>query len=91
MADSGCFGLGELLRVTRVEELLEAAPQRLAFDDQRVPWVARLEREHVNGRIEASVAPRIALRFAEGTQPSHGHTLRRTPDGSCHRDGRIRG
>jgi hypothetical protein len=26
IADSGCFGLGELVRVTRVEELLEAPP-----------------------------------------------------------------
>jgi hypothetical protein len=45
----------------------------------------------VNGRIQAAVAPRVALRLAEGTQPSHDPTLRRTPDGSCHRDGRIRG
>jgi hypothetical protein len=30
-ADSGCFGLCELVRVTGVEELLEPHAQRFAF------------------------------------------------------------
>src|SRR6266540_2897966 len=81
IADSGCFGLGELVRVTGVEKLLEAPAERLAFDDRHVPR-ARLEPEHTHGHVPAPVAPRVALRFAERTQP-HDPTLRRTPDGSC--------
>jgi hypothetical protein len=34
IADSGCFGLGELERVTGVEELLETHSERFAFERQ---------------------------------------------------------
>src|SRR4051812_5855852 len=65
IADSGGFGLGEDCRVTRVEVLLEAAPQRLAFRDQHLPRTSRLQSEHVHGRVRDSVTPRVALCFAE--------------------------
>jgi uncharacterized OsmC-like protein len=84
MGDSGCFWLGEVVRVTRVEILLEATAQRLAFDRQHMARNARLEPHHVDGCLPASIAARIALRFAQTTQPSHCHRVRRSPDGSCH-------
>src|SRR6266480_50071 len=70
-ADSGGFWLDELVRVTCVEILLEAATESLAFDSQHVARDTRLEPQHLDGRLPASVAARVALRFAQTTQPSH--------------------
>ena len=51
IALSGCFWLDELVRVTRVEILLEAAAQRFSLDRQDLAWDARLEPEHLHGRL----------------------------------------
>src|SRR6266542_953693 len=86
----GCFGLSELLRIARFKALLEAPAQCLAVQPHGVARAPRLEPHHVHTRVPAAVAPGITFGFAERAQPSHGHTLRRTPDGSCtHREGRI--
>src|SRR5690242_14941486 len=82
-ADSGCFGLGELAGVTRLEIFLEAATKSLAFDREHVTRDARLDRHDVDRRFPAAVAARITLRFAQTTQPPHWQRVRRTPDGSC--------
>src|SRR5262249_23290685 len=89
IADPGCFGLGELVRVTRIEIFLEAAPQCLALDRQHVTRPARLELDDLDGWLPAAVAARVALRFAQTTQPSHCRRVRRTPDGSCHQSQRV--
>jgi organic hydroperoxide reductase OsmC/OhrA len=84
IADSGCFWLDELVRVTGVEIFLEAAPQSLAFDREHAARRARLESQHVHRCLPAAVAARVTLRFAQTTQPPHEHRVRRTSDGSCH-------
>ena len=38
----------------------------------------------MDGGVPSAVAARVALRFAQTTQPSHCLRVRRTPDGSCH-------
>ena len=88
MAHSGCFGLGELVRVTGVEEFLETHAEGFAFEPQLPAGAARLEPHDPNRVVPAAVTPGVALSLAEWTQTSHGYTLRRTPDGSCHA-GRI--
>jgi hypothetical protein len=89
MDDSGCFGLRELVRVTGVEELLETHAQRFAFERELPVGAAWLEPHDPNRVVQAAVTPGVTLSLAERAQPSHGPTLRRTPDGSCHA-GRIR-
>jgi hypothetical protein len=66
MADSGCFGLGELGGVTRFEELLEADPQGLAFDPELAARTARLESHDPDGLVPTAVAPGITFGLAEG-------------------------
>src|SRR5439155_24908369 len=79
----GGFGLGELLRVTSVEELLEAATHGLAFQHDPLTRASRLEPQNADGGVPAAVAPGVALSLAERPETSHGQTLRRLPDGSC--------
>jgi len=83
MALSGCFGLGEVVRVTSLEIFLEAPPHRLAFDRQHLARQLRAESQHVDGGVIAPVAARVALRFAQTTQPPHWQRVRLRPDGSC--------
>lgn len=83
MVLSGGFWLDELMRVTCVEVLLEAAPKRLAFDGEDMTRNEWFEPQHVDGRFPASVTARVTLRFAQTTQPSHRQRVRRPPDGSC--------
>jgi uncharacterized OsmC-like protein len=89
MADSGCFGLGELGGVTRFEEFLEADPQGLAFDPQLAARTARLESDEPDGLVPTAITPGITFRLAERPQSSHGRTVRRRPDGSSASPGRI--
>ena len=79
MADSGCFGLGELpaghaRRGTPRSGPASASPS-IASSAARA---ARLESHDPDGLVPAAVTPGIALGLAEGPQSSHGHTLRRT-------------
>lgn len=65
MADSGCFGLCELERVTGVEELLETHPERFAFERQFGTCAARLEPHDPDRVVPAAVTPGVALSLAE--------------------------
>src|SRR5205823_9634703 len=84
IADSGCFGFGERLGVTGVEDVLEAPAQRLALEDHRLarPW---LQPHDLDAAFPAAVTPRVALSLAERPQSSHVRTVRPSPDGSCTR------
>jgi hypothetical protein len=65
MADSGGFGLDELVRVTGVEELLETDAERLAFDPQLPASASRLEPHDSDRVVPAAVTPGVALSLAE--------------------------
>src|SRR5262245_50889850 len=83
-ADSGGFGLGERLGVTRVEELLESRAERFAVVRElraRPPF----EPDHADGLFPASIQPDVTLGLAESAETSHEQTVRRGPDGSSAR------
>jgi hypothetical protein len=71
----GRFGLGQRVGATRVERLLEAAPEDFSFEENAMTRPPRLEPHHPHGLVPAAVAPCVALRFAQGAQPSHGWRL----------------
>src|SRR5919201_2971449 len=74
-AESGCFGLGELFGITRLEQLLETPPNRLAGQQHLGAGPSRLEPDDPHRRLPAAVAPRVALGLGERAQPSHARTL----------------
>src|SRR5207247_9526958 len=84
MAHSGCFGLGELVRVTGVEEFLETHAEGFAFEPQLPSAAAPLEPHAPKPVVRAAGTPGVALSLAGGTPKPQGDTFRRSPDDSCH-------
>src|SRR6266496_1967615 len=75
----GGFGLGELFEVTRLEQLLETAPNRLSVEQDVVARAARLQPDDPHRHVPPAVAPRVALGLGERAQPSHSPTLGAAP------------
>src|SRR5581483_10424912 len=76
----------ELLARARVDPRFEVTPQVLAGDGRGEARPARLELDDGDCRIPPAVAPRVALRLGQRSQPPHGRSLRVGPDGCAQRD-----
>ena len=65
-----------------IQRFLEPTPQRLAFEQHRMPRAPRLEPHDADGSVPVAVAPRVTLGLAQRPEPSHPCTLGAAPDGN---------